>query len=305
MRRVVFFGSDGIGVGTLDWLAERSGEFFEIVGVVGGADRRSGRGMRSRSNPIVERARALGFPVLQPEDPRTDLLGPLVRFAADLCVVFAYGHILRREILDAVPGGFLNIHGSILPELRGPNPIGGAILAGKRETGISLMRMVRRMDAGPVYAVERVPVADGETAISLGEKLSAAAIVALDKRFKDILDGSLQPREQEEERATYTAMVRKEDGILHFDRPAAELEMQVRAHVGWPGSFFPLGKEMVRVGRVTAGAGNAENSPGKILGLCGGALEIATGDGILRCFELQRPFRKMLPAELVWLTLRP
>ncbi|MDR2576910.1 MAG: methionyl-tRNA formyltransferase [Puniceicoccales bacterium] len=299
-KRVVFLGSDGIGAATLKFLTEKSGTDWELVGVVSGPDRPSGRGLCLHANPIVEMAKCLQLPLFQPEFPKTELLPWLAERRPELGIVFAYGHILRQDVLDALPLGWINLHASLLPELRGPSPVAGAILQRKLETGISLMQLVRRMDAGPVYGTARVAVDPRETTPSLREKLSAAAVVLMKNFLADIFAGQVVAQEQDENAATYTEMIRKEDGLLDFRKSAAELEAQVRAYAEWPGSFFINRGECIRVGSAALGVSGTTEAPGTIIGLRNGALEIATGNGILCCLELQRPTKKMLPADAVW-----
>ncbi|MDR3117366.1 MAG: methionyl-tRNA formyltransferase [Puniceicoccales bacterium] len=298
MERLVFLGTDGIGTGVLRWLRERSGERFQLVGAVSGVDRRSGRGLKLQTNPIAALCRELGLELLQTERPGEELLHWLKERRAQRGIVFSYGHILGQRLLDAVPGGFINLHASPLPELRGPSPIEGAIVERRAATAMTLMQLVREMDAGPTFASIPLPIATDETAATLRKKMAALGVEALERFLVPILSGQLLPREQDPSRATYTHILRREDGRLDFSLAAADLEARVRAFHPWPGSFFSHGGELIRVCRASVGDGTA--APGTILGIRDGFLEIATGCGILRCQELQRPTRKILPAAVVW-----
>ena len=299
MKRIVFICSDGIGCHAVEWLLANGGSNFDLIGVVSGLDGRSGRGMKLRYNQIVEFAKSKEIDLLQSDRPNGELIPWLKDRSIDLAIVFAYWHILSQALLDSIPDGFLNLHASLLPKLRGPSPIEGAILEGKSETGLSLMKLVRKMDAGPVYGSLTVSIDGNETAPSLRKKIAEAAPTVLEMYLNKILDGSLRPVDQDESAATYCSMVKKEDGLLNFNLPVERLEAHVRAYAGWPGSFFQLGEEMVRVGSAEIGALEESASPGTILGLHDGALCIAANGGVLRCLELQRPTRKMLPARLV------
>ncbi|MDR0339972.1 MAG: methionyl-tRNA formyltransferase [Puniceicoccales bacterium] len=300
MRRVVFIGSGSIGEKTFAWMAANDGKQFRLVGAACGRDVRAGRGMKLQANPIGKLAERLGLELLRTDRPNGELLPWLKKREVDLAIIFAYGHILSQSVLDGPALGFLNLHASLLPELRGPSPIEGAILRQKRETGITLMGMVRRMDAGPIYGQLALPIDKKETAQTLREKLGNLAPALLKDKLAGILDGSIAPVEQDESRATYTAMIRKEDGLLDFSLAANRLEAQVRAYRTWPGSYFPFGAANVRVGRVDVGPILRDAAPGTVLGLREDFLEIATADGTLRCLELQLPTRKMLPARTVW-----
>lgn len=300
MKRLLYMGSDAIGLPVLSYLADFSDETVQLVGVVSGSDRPAGRGKKMTANPIAQFTREHHLPLLQPEKPRTETLQWIEKWQIDLAIVFAYGHILRQDLLEAVPLGFLNLHGSLLPELRGPCPIEAAILQHRNQTGLSLMKLVREMDAGPVYGTEVVAIEPDETSVSLRQKMARSAATLLDRHLLPILNGSEIARPQDHSRATYTTMIQKADGLLNFAQSARNLEARVRAYGVWPGSFFDYNGERIRVGRAEVGAIDGDFPPGTFLGIRDGALEISTGEGILRCLELQRPTRRMLPAIFVW-----
>jgi methionyl-tRNA formyltransferase len=301
VKRIVFFGSDPIGLLTLRWLALNGGADFHLAATVCGPDRRAGRGMELRENPIAGECRRIGLEFFQPSNPRTELLPWLEKMRPDLGLVFAYGHILGQRTLDIPTLGFINLHASPLPELRGPSPIEGAILERRGETAVTLMRMVREMDAGDILAVEPIPMAADERAGSLREKVARAAVRVLEDHLRDALAGRIIPREQDAAAATYTQMIRKTDGLLDFHRPAAQLDAQIRAYEIWPGSFFEWKGEHIRVGGAEVGDGESDAAPGTILGIRGDCLEIVAGQkSILRCRTLQRPTRRMGPASSLW-----
>jgi methionyl-tRNA formyltransferase len=302
MKNVVFLGSDGIGLPSLQWLYENGNGCFRLVGVVSGLDRRKGRGLKLIPNPIVTWAREKNLPLLQASSPKDEILPWMQALKSDLGIVFAYGHILSQVLLDAIPFGFLNLHASLLPDLRGPSPIEGAILLCKKQTGMSLMQLVKKMDAGPIYGYEKLDLGKRETAQTLREKMAMLAIPLLNRYIFAILEKKLMPQEQDHSRATYVSMIKKSDGLLDFCKPAEHLEAQIRAYITWPGSFFYCEDQCVRVGSAEYRFWKSEEfvaTPGTILGLKQNALEIAVADGVLRCLELQLPTKKMLPARLV------
>ncbi|MDR2030086.1 MAG: methionyl-tRNA formyltransferase [Puniceicoccales bacterium] len=298
MKKVVFLGTDGIGAAALRWLWERQGSTFELVGAVSGVDRKMGRGLHRQANPIAALSKNLKLDVLQTERPAEELVPWLEERMADLGIVFAYGHILRQRALDTPPMGFVNLHASQLPELRGPSPIEGAILGRRDKTGMTLMRLVREMDAGPIFGTVAVAIERDETTPSLRKKMSIAAVEVLERFWEKLLAGQLPAVAQDASMATHTHILRREDGFLNFSRPAEELEAMVRAHIAWPGSYFFLKGERILVRKAAIGQGTAAH--GSLLGLRHGALEIAAGNGVLRCLELQRPARKTLPADVIW-----
>lgn len=300
MKRLVLMGSDPIGLPLLAWLHSASGDRFHFAGVIGGPDRPAGRGKRLQSNPMAAAGRRLGLEVLQTTSPNREAGKWLRERKIDLVLVFAYGHILSEDLLRSVPLGFLNLHGSLLPLLRGPSPIEMTIHGRFKTAGLTLMQMVRAMDAGPIYGSLTLPLDGSETGPNLRLRVAELAPQLLDRYLDAILSGQLAPTPQDHRRATYCKLLRREDGLLDFRRAALDLESQVRAFLGWPGSFFMLDEEPVKVGAAAVDPHESHKSPGTILGLNDGALEIATGDGIFRCLQLQRPTRRMLPAELFW-----
>lgn len=300
MKRLAFMGSDPIGLPLLQWLHVHSGEQFQLVGTISGADRPAGRGHRLRTNPIVEECHRIGIETFQSAAPNREARNWLLERAIDGVIVFAYGHILSDGLLQSVPLGFLNLHGSILPALRGPSPIERTIQDRLSTAGLSLMQMVRAMDAGPIYGSMAVTLRGDEMAPDLRRRIADLAPILMERYLYAILARRLTPTPQDETRATYCHLIKKEDGHLDFCRPAAALEAQIRALISWPGSYFMVNGSPVKVGAAEVNEGSAGEAPGMILGLHRGALEIATGQGILRCIQLQWPTRKMLPAPIFW-----
>jgi methionyl-tRNA formyltransferase len=294
-KKLVYLGSDGIGLRVLQWLFSSAGSATRLAGVVSGLDKKRGRGLRLQANPIAAWARENNVPLLQPERPKEEILPWMRDLEADVGLVFAYGCILPRVLLDGIPLGFLNLHPSPLPELRGPSPIETAILQRKTQTGVSLMKLVPAMDAGPIYATVPIDMAPRETTPTLREKVSHATVEMLEKYLSAVLNGDLPPVEQDHAKATHTKLIQKSDGLLDFNKSAWDLEAQIRAHIAWPGSFFIYNGTPTKVGRSEWREGNPGAAPGTLLGINDKALEIVTADGILRVFELQPPAGKMQP----------
>ncbi|MDR0428474.1 MAG: methionyl-tRNA formyltransferase [Puniceicoccales bacterium] len=301
MKNIVYLGSDVIGLATLQWLANGSNGNFRLMGVVSGQDQRCGRGMKLVPNEIVAWTRAQGIPLLQPQYPKKEILPWMSDLHSDMGVVFAYGHILTQELLDAIPMGFLNLHASLLPELRGPCPIEAAIAQRKSQTGITLMQLVKEMDAGPTYVHGIIPMDEMETAPSLRKKMEKVAVMLMDRHFESILSNEEKAVKQDHSRATYVKLLKKSDGLLDFQKPAHELEAQVRAYITWPGSYFYKGDLAIKVGSAHWREWEADDprTPGFVMGIRNHALEIATGDGVFCCKELQFPTKKMLAASML------
>jgi methionyl-tRNA formyltransferase len=244
--RTVFVGSGGFGRESLWRLSEHPD--IELVGVVTAPPRPAGRGARLATTPIHDAARHVEVrPILTPPRLREpSAIAEILALGPELLVLADYGQIVPAELLE-VPHGALNLHPSLLPRHRGASPIPATILAGDRETGVTLIRMDTGLDTGPIVAQVRVPLEGDETTPLLEETLEVAAADMLAANVGPWLRGKLMARPQPEEGATLTRPLRREDGRLDPNRPAEELERQVRAFQPWPGSFVdtPAGRIIV------------------------------------------------------------
>jgi len=238
---------------------------YPVIGVVPQPDRPAGRGHKLKAPPVKDLALQLGIPVFQPEKLRQpQAFDQLQAWAPDLIVVAAYGQILRPMVLDLPPLGCLNIHASLLPLWRGAAPVQAAILAGDRESGITIMKMDPGVDTGPILIQRLIPLAPGETGGSLSDKLADLGGELLLETLPGYLSGEVVPITQPEEGATYAPMLKKEDGVLDFNQPAFMLERRVRAMNPWPGAFFHWQEEplKVHIAHVTPKPGPAVLPPG-------------------------------------------
>ncbi len=304
--RLVFLGSDAIALPLLDWLADSVGAPAEVVAVFTQPDRPVGRGQQVRPNAIKSWAIGRGLPVFQPEKLTDDVRAQLAGFAPDVVLVMAYGHILREAFIATPRLGTLNLHTSLLPKYRGASPIQSAIANGEIETGVTLMRIVRELDAGPVAGVERVAVGPRDTALAVETKLAAACVPLLARALPALAAGTLAFTPQDPAAATFCRKLQKEDGALDFTAPAAVLAARINGLHPWPGCTVEIAGQTVKLGGATA-AGQCHilrdtmppgggGVPGEILGADPEALLVATGDGQLCLLRLQRPGGKMLPA---------
>ncbi len=297
MHRVAFFGSPAFAVPCLEALVRAEG--VEVVGVFSQPDRPAGRGQQLRPPPVKEAAIAHGLEVLQPTRLKDGKVAAWLREqAVDLAVVTAYGRILPQEILDAPRLGCVNVHASLLPRWRGASPIQRAIEAGDTDTGVCLMQMDIGLDTGAVLARIRITIGADETADLLAERLAAAGADLLAAQLPALLAGELRAEPQPEDGVTYAALLRKEDGRLDFARPAASLAAQVRAMTPWPGATFEREGETWKLfaNGLTPIARVHEAVPGTVLAIDGEEAIVATGEGVLRVAELQRPGRKRMGA---------
>jgi methionyl-tRNA formyltransferase len=287
--RVVFMGSPDFAVPALETLAAN----YLLAGVVTQPDRPAGRGGTLKPPAVKAAALRLGIPVIQPEKVRNpEAMTQLQAWAPDLIVVAAFGQILRAEVLDLPKFGCINIHGSLLPRGRGAAPIQAAILAGDKETGITIMKMDPGVDTGPLLSQRAVPISPDETAGTLFEKLAPIGAELLLETLPRYLSGELQPLPQPAEGVTYAPMLKKEDGLLDFTQPATELERRVRAFTPWPGTWFEWNGEPVKVLRARV---NVEKSPGAGHRLTiNGYPAIGTGAGMLILDEIQPAGKKSM-----------
>jgi methionyl-tRNA formyltransferase len=234
--RLVFFGTDAFSVPSLIRLLA---EDWPIVAVVTKPDSQTGRG-RVLTQPAVKRlAAAKGIPVLQPTAV-AQIKGDLERLKPTVGIVVAYGKIIPISILELFPQGLINVHASLLPKYRGSSPIEAAIINGDDRTGVTLMQIDHGMDTGPTYASSTFQLAGNETKPDLYERLAEMGAELLATRLRSILDDALVPLPQDNSQAVKVAMIKKLDGAIDWSKPATTIEREIRAHLGWPGSFTSL-----------------------------------------------------------------
>ena len=281
----------------LDWLAQEGADTAQVMGVFTQPDRPAGRGQQIRANPIKVWAETRGLPVLQPEKLGEDVRLQLAALQADVGLVMAYGHILRDDFMNTPRLGMLNLHTSLLPKYRGASPIQSAIASGEVETGVTLMRIVRRLDAGPVADVERVSVEPLDTAAEVEAKLGRACVPLLRRALPRLADGSMGLTAQDDAAATYCRKLAKEDGAIDFAAPARLVAARINGLYPWPGCTVEIAGQVVKLGLADVAAAAAANgTPGEVLGQDGDGLLVASGEGVLRLRRLQRPGGRMLPA---------
>ena len=297
--RILFWGTPDFAVPPLRALL---GEGFEVVGVVTQPDKPQGRS-RSQlvASPVKRVALEEGIPVLQPERPRgPEFVAQLRDLAPELSVVVAYGHILPKEVIDLPPLGTLNIHASLLPQLRGAAPIQAAIRQGMTETGVTIMRMVPALDAGPIVLAAPTPIADDETYGELQQRLSELGALALVEALALISVRAGKDTPQDDARATFAPKVEREDARVHWESGAVDVARTVRAFDPRPGAFTTLhGAEVKLFGaRVVADLPDEAPSgaPGTVLTLGDAMLVACGGGGAVRILEVQPAGKRRLTA---------
>src|SRR6185437_9462568 len=289
--RLAFLGTPGFAARILGALLEAG---HGVAAAYTQPPRPAGRGHRVTRSPVHELAEARAIPVETPANLDDAAAEKFAALKVDAAVVAAYGLVLPKTMIDAPRLGCLNVHASLLPRWRGAAPIERALLAGDRETGISIMRMDEGLDTGPVLLAERmaIPARMGASALydelaALGARLIVAALAAA-------AEGKLNPKPQPADGVTYARKLRREEGALDWRRPAVELERAIRAFEIFPGTYFTHDDERIRVLAAEIADGSAGAVPGTVLD---DRLTIACGTGALRPTRLQRAGRAVVAAE--------
>ena len=289
---IVFMGTPPTAAATLEQLLEGPDP---IVGVVTQPDRPTGRGHRSSPSPVRKLAESRGLPVVAPEKIRApEFLDTLRSWRPEIIVVVAYGRILPRTILDLAPRGCLNVHYSLLPKYRGAAPAAWTIINGEPQAGVTTMRLVEKMDAGPIYLQDTVAVALDQTTGSLQVKLTPVGSKLLLETLRQLKEGTLQPREQDESAATFAPILKKEDGLIDWNQPAIVIERRVRGFGPWPGAYTHMGNKLLKVHRAKVVPADGKENPGEVVRADAGGFWVATGAGLLGLEEVQLENKRRL-----------
>lgn len=285
--RIVYFGTPAFAVPTLEALLAGP---HDVVGVVSQPDRQRGRGRRVVPSPVSEVALRRGLALLRPErvgEPES--VEAIRALGADLGVVVAFGQFLTKRVREAPALGYLvNGHASLLPKYRGAAPIARAILAGETWTGVSVMRVEREMDAGPVALERRLAILPDETAGELSLRLAALTAEAVSRVVDAIAAGDVHFEPQDASLATEAPKIERAEARLDWREPAEQLVLRVRALSPSPGAHTQLSGDALRILKARAEAGPVDASPGTVRRAADGRLRIATGDGWLVPLVVQR-----------------
>jgi len=283
--RILFFGTPEFALVSLNALLRSR---HQVVGVVTQPDRPRGRGQRVSESPVKQRAVSTGLPVLQPERlGDAEFLEAATALQADLGVVAAYGKILTDRVLALPPRGLLNVHGSVLPRYRGAAPVHRAILAGETETGVTIMRVVKALDAGPMFATATRPITADETSDEVERDLAILGADLLVTTLDHLTAGGTHEMPQDETSATYAPRLTKEDGHVDWSWPAGRLHNLIRGLHPWPHASAFLHDRRVILHRSAVPGAAADAPPGTILEAHGDRLLVSTGDGVLDLVEVQ------------------
>ena len=290
--RCVFFGTPELAVPSLEQLAAA----HEVTAVVCQPDRPKGRRGKAVPPPVKLSSEALGIAVHQPTKLNDGAFEAwLGEQAPELCAVAAYGRLLKQPILDVPQRGWLNVHPSLLPRLRGPSPIASAILEGDAETGVTIMRLILEMDAGDIVLQERTPIGPEETAPELGARLAETGARMLAEAVNQIASGTATFTSQDNPKATYCKMLAKEDGRIRWTEPAAKIHRLVRAAMPWPTAQCLLEGQVCRIHKAAVLDAPADAPPGTIVSVDKDRVHVATGEGQLALLVFQAPGKRAMP----------
>jgi methionyl-tRNA formyltransferase len=289
--RVVFMGSPEFAVPTLQALHEH----FHVAGVFTQADKPRGRGLKNVPTAVKAAALELGLLVESPgrlSDPPVMTL--LREWNPDVIVVAAYGKILPTVILELPPLGCVNLHASVLPRHRGASPISAAILEGDAVTGVCTIVMDEGMDTGAILLAREIPIRDDDTTGTLHDRLVEPGAMLVVETLRKMEHNDIQAVPQDDAKATYTKPLSKSQGKVDWQREAPYLSRHVRAMNPWPGAFFSLSGETVKLWEASAEQGNGE--PGRITAVRPEGILVGTGQGLLLLRRVQAPSKKQVAA---------
>jgi len=292
--RVAFFGTPEFAVPTLDALLRSR---HQVVAVVTQPDRPRGRGQHATDAPVKARAVASGLTILQPDrlkDP--SFADAFAALNADLGVVAAYGKILPESLIDTPRFGMINVHASLLPKYRGAAPIHRAVIAGDAETGVTIMRVVKALDAGPMIATVTRAIGPNDTSDEVEHDLAMLGAALLVDVVDRMADDVVTERPQDDAQATYASRLAKDEGLIDWALPATQIHNRIRGLRPWPQTWTFLDGRRVIVQKSTLDDGSVSAEPGVIVEAGGDAFVAATGHGRLRLLQLQPEGRRSVSA---------
>lgn len=296
--KIIFAGTPAFAASSLQALLNtKLNAEHDVLAVYTQPDRPAGRGRKLTASPVKALAQAHDLPVLQPASLRDEQAQQILTdWQADVLVVVAYGLILPEPVLVAPRLGCINVHASLLPRWRGAAPIQRAILAGDKQTGVTIMQMDVGLDTGDMLHKVVCPIENTDTAESLHDKLAVLGATALCDTLKLLADGSAVPEKQNNADANYAEKLQKAEAEIDWAQSAQVLSRTVRAFNPWPVAFTRVDDKNLRIWSAEAMDGSSDATPGTVLTESREGIDVATGDGVLRIHQLQLPGGKALDA---------
>lgn len=293
--RIIFMGTPDFAASNLEALLNGPDE---IVAVITQPDKPKGRGKKLTPPPVKIAAEKAGVPVLQPTKIRTEeFRDQLATYQPDLMVVIAYGRILPKSLLDLPPLGCINLHGSILPRHRGAAPIQWAVIAGDKKVGVTIIQMDEGMDTGDMLLKSTITPSEEETAGSLFIKLASLGSSALLEAINGLKNGTLTPEPQEHSQATEAPMLKKDDGLVNWSKPANEIECLIRGLDPWPNAFSFLNGKRIKFFAPEVFHQESDQPPGTIIRAGKDGLLVAASENCVLIKEVQLEGKKRMPVE--------
>ena len=293
--RIIFMGTPDFATSILKALIEGPDE---VVAVVTQPDRAKGRGKKLTPPPTKLLAESFGIPVLQPTKIKTEeFRNGMLSYQPDLIVVAAYGRILPKSLLELAPLGCINVHGSLLPQYRGAAPIQWSVINGDTETGVTIIQMNEGMDTGDIVLKAKLDMAPDETAGSLFDKLAVLGSATLLKAIKGLQEGTIIPVPQDHDLATVAPMLKKEDGLIDWQKDAKEIECLVRGLDPWPTAYCFLDSKRLRLFKPEVLHKDNTARPGTVLQADKRGISIACGNNTLLIKEIQPEGKKRMTVE--------
>ena len=291
--RIIFMGTPEFACPTLQKLIDRD---EEVVAVITQPDRPKGRGQQTLPPPVKVLAERHGIPVMQPVKVRVPEVVERIReLAPDLIVVVAFGQILPKGLLEIPKYGCINVHASLLPRWRGAAPLNWSIISGDSETGVTTMMMDVGLDTGDMLLKKSTPIDPDENTRTLHDRLSVIGAEALSETIDLLKAGNLVREKQDDTLSCYASMLKKEDGLVDWNKEPQVIKNLVRGMTPWPGAFSFLDGRMLKIYRVRTAGGAGE--PGSVINAGREGLEIACAGGSIIVDELQLEGKKRLPAK--------
>lgn len=287
--KILFFGTPSFVIPVLDFLWKEE----NLIGVVTQGDKPKGRGLKPSPSPVKIWALEKGLQIFEPhklKDPT--FLTPLKTLSPDLIIVFAYGKILPKEVLEIPKEGCWNIHLSLLPKYRGASPVQWAILNGEKVTGVTIMLMDEGMDTGPILLQKDIPITESDTTPLLLEKLSYLAVEALGLALSLYKKGQLKPTPQPTQEISYAPLIKKEDGKISFQEEAELIIRKIRAFSPWPGVYTYFRGKILKIHNAEIKHLEERGNPGEILKISKEGIYVATSSKPLLIKELQLEGKK-------------
>lgn len=291
--KIVFMGTPDFAVGALEALIE---DGYDITAVVTQPDKAKGRSKELQFPPVKECALRYGIPVLQPKRIKTpEAIAELKQYEADVYIVAAFGQILSQEILDMPRLGCLNIHASLLPKYRGASPIQRVIIDGEQETGITIQQMNIGIDTGDILYKKTIAIEAEDTFETLHDKLMVLGGKAITEALPLIEAGRITPEKQNDADSCYAPIIEKSMGQIDFTKEAIVIDRLIRGMNPWPSAYTSYKGKQLKIWRALPVSNDAQNAtPGTVTAVTKDYIEIATGAGSLRIYELQLEGKKRM-----------